>query len=174
MARRWKELIKSSDMKTFFITLPILCICFNCVIAQNTEPSNITKTHWLIGTWKGIHNGAPFYETWRERKDKSLICYAIEVSNGDTTVRKNSEIHVSGNNIVFADPNIFNAARIMNNEMVFEINDPKIGSSRLIWLRTNDDHWWAILQFPKVTAHYDLVRDQQMDKAISSKLPKDI
>ena len=141
------------------------------LFCQNPDPNTIAKSHWLVGTWKGIYNGKPFYETWRKNNDNSLICFSLQIANGDTTVRKNSEIKMLNDEIVFADPKIFKAKRMMDNEMVFEIND-NIGQSRIIWLHTNEDHWWVILQYPKVTANYDLVRVPALDRAISRHLPK--
>jgi hypothetical protein len=142
-------------------------------LAQNTEPKNITKTHWLVGTWRGTYNGKPFYETWRKNADNSLTCYYIDISGKDTTVREQtSQIAVADGEIGYRSPEVFKASRLMDNEMVFDIDDPKIGKGRLIWFHTNDDHWWAILEYSKMTAYYDLVRDPLVDKAISSKLKR--
>jgi hypothetical protein len=157
---------------TFGTTLILTLSLYFSANAQNASPDNIQKTHWLVGTWTGTFNGKPFYETWRKNKDNSLICYSVEIANGDTTVKKNSEIKLVNGDISFVDPNVFEATRIMPNEVVFEINDAKIGNSKLVWLHTGDDHWWAILQFPKLTAYYDLKRVPLLDKAIEKKLPK--
>jgi hypothetical protein len=152
------------------LTVCGLLVCVS-VFCQNPDPNTIGKSHWLVGTWKGTYNGKPFYETWRKNNDNSLICFSVEIVNGDTTVRKNSEIKMQNDEIVFADPKIFKAKRMMDNEMVFEMDD-NIGQSRIIWLHTKEDHWWVILQYPKVTANYDLVRVPALDRAISRHLPK--
>lgn len=158
-------------MKILTSAIVLLITLFSSSFAQNTDPINIVKAHWLQGTWKGMFNGKPFYETWRVKPDKSLICYSIDITNGDTTVRKNSEIKVQNGKIVYGDPNVFPASRIMENEIVFEKKDNN-GHSRIIWFLTKEQHWWVLLEFPKTTGYYDLVKVPGLDQAIEKKLPK--
>lgn len=61
-------------------------------------------------------------------------------------------------------PYVYKSARIRNNEMVFEINNP--GLSRLIWYHTRDDRWLGLLQFPKETGFYELTKVPELDKVI--------
>jgi hypothetical protein len=161
---RYHKSYKAIMIKPLFL-LSVLLSATLTSMGQSNDTSSITKTHWLVGTWKGQHNGAPFYETWRKRGDNSLICYSISIKGADTMVKKNSEILLLKNIVTFLDPNAYEAKRLMDNEMVFEINHQH-GFSRLIWFHTPDDHWLALLQFPKVTGYYDLVRVPELDRVV--------
>ena len=131
----------------------------------------IKKTHWLVGTWQGIHNGQPFYETWRKKEDNTLVCYSVSFAKGDTSIKVNSSINFREGGIIFEDPQVWKSSRVMPNEMTFELNT-KRGLNRIIWMLTKEGHWWAILQFPSNTTYYDLVRNDALDKAINKFLPK--
>ena len=54
-------------------------------------------------------------------------------------------------------PTQWKLERLTPNEMMFE-NDSLKYSNRIIWLHTLDDHWFTILQNPKSTVYYDMVR----------------
>ncbi|GAB3177888.1 hypothetical protein [Telluribacter humicola] len=131
----------------------------------------LPKTHWLIGTWKGMTNQGPFYETWRQQNDNSLRCYSIAIKGGDTTVKVNSRIVLREGTIVFEDPDVWKATRVTTNEMTFENLTDK-GMRRIIWLNTKENHWWTLIQYPKSTFYYDLVSMPELDKAVNKLLPK--
>lgn len=153
-------------MKKLILSSLFSILYVSCVFAQQNDTSSISKAHWLIGTWKGIHKGEPFFETWRKKNDSSLICYSISMKNGDTTVKENSAIEFENNVVVFRDPNVWKAKRIVDNEMTFELSNER-GLSRIIWMKKKDNHWWALLQFPKATHYYDLEYLPELDKAVN-------
>jgi hypothetical protein len=157
-------------MKNYLLLFLLICILNEDGFAQ-IDTSSLTKTHWLVGTWKGVHNGKPFFETWRKKDDNSLICYSLQISKGDTSLKLNSLIRLKGNVVVFEDPAFWKAKRLMENEMTFELIN-KQGNHRIIWMKTVDNHWWAILQFPLATMYYDLVNMPDLDKAVNKYIPK--
>ncbi len=113
--------------------------------------------NWLIGSWKGMHNGKPFYEAWRQTKNL-LVNFAIEINGTDTTVKEETAIFIDTNQITLGKlPTQWKLKRLTPSEMMFE-NDTLKYSNRIIWLHTLEDHWVTILQNPKSTVYYDMVK----------------
>ena len=158
-------------MKKLLILILLLLGYTVNVMAQGQDKTPISKASWLIGTWKGMYNGVPFYETWRKKDDNTLIGYSITISEGDTLAKENNVIRVKGNALVFTDPNVYESKRIMDNEVTFEREDSK-AFSRLVWINTKDDHWWAVLQHAGATTTYDLVREPMLDKVVDTFIRK--
>ncbi len=135
------------------------------------DTTSINKTHWLIGSWKGTWQKGAFYETWRKGADNSLICYSVSIKDADTSVKVNSLIRLKDGVVVFEDPQVWKAKRLVSNEMTFERQDTK-GHYRIIWMQTTDNRWWAVLQYPSATMYFDLVSMPDLDRAINKYLPQ--
>ncbi len=84
--------------------------------------------------------------------------FSIEIKGTDTTVKEETAIFINKNETSLGKlPTIWKLKRLTPNEMMFE-NDTLKYSNRIIWLHTLDDHWFTILQNPKSTVYYDMVR----------------
>ncbi len=57
----------------------------------------------------------------------------------------------------------WNLSRLTNNEMVFK-NDSINYSNTIIWVRSADDRWLAILQSSGSTTVYDLRRSEMIER----------
>ncbi len=57
----------------------------------------------------------------------------------------------------------WNLSRLTNNEMVFK-NDTINYSNTIIWVRSADDRWLAILQSSGSTTVYDLRRSEMIER----------
>ncbi len=131
--------------------------CIFCFFGQPNRDSAINRMNWLIGSWKGMHNGKPFYEVWRQTKNL-LVNFAIEINGTDTTVKEETAIFIDTNQITLGKlPTQWKLKRLTPSEMMFE-NDTLKYSNRIIWFHTSDVHWFTILQNPKSTVYYDMVK----------------
>lgn len=129
--------------------------------------SDIPKLLWLEGSWKGMHQGKPFYEAWRKANDSTLHNFSIEIKGTDTLVKEAGRIVLKGSDIWFSDGTAAWKLRRLNAaEMVFE-NDTLRYSNRIIWFRTSDDHWLTLLQHPRATQHYDIVRIPELEAVVN-------
>ncbi len=147
------------------LTILLLVLTFY-VQAQNSIDSNqISKLTWLTGSWKGMYNGKPFYESWRKFSDKVLVNFSIDIKDKDTVVKEETAIVFTGSKTIFGKKGEWVLKRVMSNEMMFECDTCKF-SNRIIFLRTNDDHWFTILQHPKSTMYYDMVRIKELDAIV--------
>src|SRR5215813_13063155 len=106
--------------------LPAFLFCLQ--IKSFAQVDAIKKASWLVGTWKGMNNGAPFYETWRIQND-SLVNYTIEIKNNDTIITRQTSLRSMGQKIVFGKKGDWQLKRITGNEIVLE-NDTSKYSNR--------------------------------------------
>jgi hypothetical protein len=140
-------------------------LALNSASAQKDEPL-VNRMSWLVGTWKGMYNGQPFYEAWRKAGDNVLVNFTIEIKGKDTVVKEGTAIVANGNKVVFGTaPNQWTLKRLMGNEIMFE-NDTMRYSNRIIWFHTPDDHWLTILQHPKSTMYYDMIKQPQLEAVV--------
>jgi len=65
-------------MKKIFCIAGILV--YSVSFGQPNRDSAINRMNWLIGSWKGMHNGKPFYEAWPQTKNL-LVNFAIDKWN---------------------------------------------------------------------------------------------
>lgn len=131
------------------------------VTAQNKN--EIQNMHWLVGSWQGMHKDKPFYEAWRKASDNVLVNFSIEIKGNDTLVKEEGAIVIKNDKVLLGKaPTQWILKRSMNNELVFE-NDSLKFSNRIIWLHTKNDHWFTILQHPKSTVYFDMVKVPALD-----------
>ena len=143
-----------------------------CAVNSNAQTdSSIIKMKWLEGSWQGDYKGKPFYEAWR-MYNGMLVNFSIEINGNDTLVKDDGAIHVRDGNIMLGkNPTFWKLKRQTSNELMFE-NDSIKYSNRIIWMHLNNDHWFTILQNPKSTAYYDMVRVPAFDAVVDRYLMK--
>ena len=125
---------------------------------------------WLVGTWKGMYNGAPFYETWRLQGD-SLVNYTIELKNNDTVITRQTSLRWSDQKLVFGKKADWLLKRLTKTEIVLE-NDTSKYSNRIIYLHLENDHWFTILEHPGSTMYFDMVKKNELDAVIDRLINK--
>jgi hypothetical protein len=143
------------------IILPIFFILFDCKsFSQTNKPNPISKMEWLVGSWKGLDNNKPFYEAWRKTNDSTLVNFSIDISNSDTIIKEQTAIISKDASAMLSRRWLLK--RLTGNEIMFE-NDTTSFSNRIIWLHTKENHWFTILQHPKSTAYYDMIKVPELD-----------
>jgi hypothetical protein len=143
-----------------------LLICF-LSFSQTNQHSGANQMGWLIGSWKGMHNGKPFYEAWRQADKNILVNFSIEINGADTTVKEETAIIINDTQTTFGkSPTQWKLKRLTPNEIMFE-NDTLKYSNRIIWLHTLDDHWFTILQNPKSTVYYDMIKMPELEAVVN-------
>ena len=143
------------------IMLPLVFILFDCKsFSQSGKPNVISKMEWLVGSWKGHDNNKPFYEAWRKTNDGTLENFSIDISNSDTVIKEQTTIIGNDTSAILSKRWLLK--RLTGNEIMFE-NDTMSFSNRIIWLHTKEDHWFTILQHPKSTAYYDMIKIPELD-----------
>ena len=152
-------------MKKIFCIAGLL-IC-TVSFGQPNQDSSVNRMKWLIGSWKGMHNGKPFYEAWRQADKNILVNFSIEIKGTDTIVKEETAIFINNNETTLGKlPTQWKLKRLTSNEMMFE-NDSLKYSNRIIWLHTSDDHWFTILQNPRSTVYYDMVKMPQLEAVVN-------
>ncbi len=152
-------------MKKIFCIIGLLVSSVS--FAQSNQDSSTNQMHWLIGSWKGMHNGKPFYEAWRQANKNILVNFSIEIKGTDTIVKEETAIFINKNETSLGQlPTIWKLKRLTSNEMMFE-NDTLKYSNRIIWLHTLDDHWFTILQNPKSTLYYEMVKMPELEAVVN-------
>lgn len=143
-------------------------------LGQDKQENFIEKVKWLVGSWRGHHNGSPFYEAWRIDKN-SLVNYTIEIRTSDTTVIEQTALREKNGKIVFGKKGDWLLKRLTRNEVVLE-NDSAKYSNRIIYLHMDNDHWFTILESPGYTMYFDMERLpplEAMDRLIKTKKKMD-
>jgi hypothetical protein len=150
----------------YFLFAFLLCL----QLKSFAQDDPVKKASWLVGTWKGMYNGAPFYETWRMQND-SLVNYTIEVKNNDTVVTRQTSLRSFGGKTIFGKKGDWLLKRITGNEIVLE-NDTSKYSNRIIYLHLANDHWFTILEHPGSTMYYDMEKIREFDLRIDRFIDK--
>jgi len=148
--------------------LPIFLFCFHTTSFAQSD--SIKKAMWLVGTWKGVYNGAPFYESWR-LQDDSLVNYTIELKNNDTIITRQTLLRWSDQKLVFGKKADWVLKRLTKTEIVLE-NDTSKYSNRIIYLHLENDHWFTILEHPGSTMYFDMVKMNELDAVIDRLINK--
>jgi hypothetical protein len=149
--------------------ISLFIFLFNANICFSQSDSVFKNLRWLEGSWKGDYNGQPFYEGWR-LVNNELVNFEIKIHGGDTIVSRQNQIKmIDGVLHLGKGPVYWKLKRLTSNEMMFE-NDTAKYSNRIIWLHLKNDHWFTILQNPKTTAYYDMVRVPELEAHIDKYL----
>ena len=156
-------------MKTRLIASIIFLAITSSGDAQNKTHS-LQKAEWLVGSWQGTYNGQPFYEAWRKLNDATMLNFTIEIKGKDTVINENAIIRVSKNDSFYRTKEAsWNLVELGDSVMVLG-NDSLKFANRIRWSRSPGDHWIAIIENPKSTISYDLVRIPWMDRLIDKYL----
>lgn len=135
--------------------------------AQKTKYRSLKQIQWLSGNWKGMYNGAPFYEAWVSVNDSLMVNLSIEIKNNDTVVKEHGFIRIKNGAIIHGGTNAtWELTKLSDKEMVFE-NDTLKFATKIIWSHAANDHWLAEIHNPRGVINYDLERVAWLDKAVN-------
>lgn len=59
------------------------------------------------------------------------------------------------------------ASRLVGSELVLR-NDTARYSNTIIWLHSAEDHWWTILEHPRSSVSYDMIRDEALTRKLEA------
>ena len=149
-----------------YLLLFILLLDLTALGQSTYQQSDFKNMEWLLGSWKGLNKGEFFYEAWQKANDSTIVNFSIEIKNGDTLIKETGALFLRNDRIFHGHkPVLWNASRIMANQIVLN-NDTLKYSNSIIWLHTNEDHWFTILENPRSTVYYDMTREPKLDKKI--------
>ncbi len=162
----------------FEIAMKNILIIFSCVLSltangQQGNYKSLKQIKWLAGNWKGVYNGAPFYEAWVSINDSLMVNLSIEIKNNDTVVKEHGFIQIKNGNIIHGSTNATWALTKLNDtEMVFE-NDTLKFANKIIWSHSANDHWLAEIHNPRGIINYDLERVAWLNKTVNRFIKKE-
>ena len=155
-------------MRKIVITLVCLFPFHLASFSQYNNYSSLKQMKWMSGNWKGMFNGAPFYEAWIYVNDTLMVNLSIEIKNNDTLVKEQGFISSRKGKIIHGGTNATcQLSKLNDTEMIF-VNDTLKYANRIIWSHSKDDHWLTEIHNPggKVI-NYDLVRVPWLAKAVN-------
>lgn len=143
----------------------------NAYFISMDATSDFKKMNWLVGSWKGMYQGKPFYEAWRQPNDSVLINYTIEINNSDTLVKPSGTIHLRGKNIFYGTDSVYWKLQTMGPQEIVFKNDSLPYSRTILWQHTTNDHWYTKLTHPNnAVSEYDLEKQPALDAYVTYSL----
>ncbi len=133
--------------------------------AGQTKPS-MEKMQWLVGSWKGMAGGAPFYEAWRKAGSNELRQYGVKISGADTTVSEIGKIVIKEGKAVFGDEqHSWNLNTLTASEMTF-VNPQIRFPDTILWRRMENGHWYCLLKNNDQKIEYDIEPLPALNKVV--------
>lgn len=152
------------------ILLLVSCSTTAGISERNKIRSDFFRINLLQGTWKGYHNGQPFYESWKFVNDSLLANYEIIIGKNDTAIKEGSHFRIINNEIILGDPHkTFWKADSISSRYIRVRNDTLKSSKIIIWKHSDNDHWLTLNL--NGTIRYDMTRLPSLDSAVKNKLP---
>jgi hypothetical protein len=154
-------------MKRNFIMIPALAAFqLLSIITVAQEKPSLAKMTWLVGSWKGMASGTPFYEAWRKVGANELRQYGIKITQTDTTISESGKILIAGDKATYGDDqHSWTLNSLTSEEMVFV--NPQISFPRTItWKKMPNDHWYCLLKTDDQKIEYDIVKMPELDKVV--------
>jgi hypothetical protein len=145
-------------MKNLFLFTTLVLFFFSCknVSEQQHETSTIhkedlAKLKWIEGSWTGLYDGQPFYETYRILND-STMQIITHANVGTDSVRNNIEhFEWSDGAYYLGDARNYKAVH-MTDTSIYMI--PVTANNDILWNYVNDTVWTAVLKSPRDTFNF--------------------
>ena len=115
-------------MKRRTLLPALIALIFFCSWTY-TQPADIKKAGWLIGTWENKTSRGSVYETWTKVNDNELLGKSYMLKEKDTVVFENVQLIQKDNNLFYIPvvknqnnnlPVSFSLKKISDTEMIFE------------------------------------------------------
>ena len=156
-------------MKNILTAVVCLFILSTNSHSQKSGYSSLKQMRWMAGHWKGMYNGAPFYESWIWVNDSLMVNLAIEIKGKDTVVKENGFIRLRQGNIIHGGTNAsWRLTELTDAKMTFA-NDTLKYANQIIWSHSSNDHWLAEIHNPggKII-NYDLERVPWLERTVTN------
>ena len=154
-------MIKKNKTLVLIVLLQILAMA-----TYGQEKPSIKKMSWLVGNWKGMASGQPFYEAWRQVGASELRQYGIKITPADTTISEIGKIQIAGDSITYGDGQMsWTLDNMSTEEMVFvnrKINFPRT----IVWKKMANGHWYCLLKTDEQKIEYDIEQFPALAKAV--------
>ena len=155
-------------MRNTFISLFVVLFMSLITHGQKNNKQSLKQMEWLAGYWKGMYNGAPFYEAWIKVHDSLMVNLAIEIKNTDTVVKENGFIRLQRGTIIHGGPDVtWRLTELTDSKMIFE-NDTLKYANKIIWSHSANDHWLTEIHNPGRVINYDLERVPWLKGAVDN------
>jgi hypothetical protein len=154
-------------MRNIITILGFLIIFHTSLPAQKSEYNSLKQMRWLTGHWKGMYNGAPFYESWIWVNDSLMVNLSIEINEKDTIVKENGFNRLRQGKIIHGSTNaVWQLTELTDSKMVFA-NDTLKYANRIIWSHSANDHWLTEIHNPGGRViNYDLERVPWLERFV--------
>jgi hypothetical protein len=154
-------------MKKYLLIISIFALTSFHSYSQQEKHNSIKAAAWLVGSWEGTYNNAPFYEAWRKFNDSILVNFSIEIKGKDTIIKENGVIRLLPNGkMVNAGPDASWAVSELTNDRIVLVNDTLKYANKITWEHSKEDHWLTEIQNPTGKLHYDMVRVNWLEATV--------
>ena len=137
-----------------------LLLMFACKSSPDQETSTIlkgdlTKMKWIEGSWSGLYNEQPFYETYRILND-SMMQIITHDHVGTDSVRNNVKYFEWNSDAYYlGDGSNYKAVHLTDTSLYMI---PLKANNEIRWSFVNDSTWTAVLAGANDTLYYTMKR----------------
>lgn len=124
--------------------------------ASSNLKDDLKKIKWIEGKWKGIYNGAPFYEIYDLVNDSTLMITSFEWNGKDSSKTSKSYLGWFEDAYYLGNEKNYKVTTITDSQ-IFMVPNYKASNS-VLWRFRTDSSWDAILEGPKATNKYLMER----------------
>ena len=117
---------------------------------------DLKKMKWIEGKWKGMYNGAPFYEIYQLMNDSTLRVTSFDWNGKDSSNTSISYVGWFEDAYYLGNEKNYKVTTITDSQILMAPNNK--ASNSVLWKYRNDSSWDAILEGPKATQKYLMER----------------
>ena len=142
--------------------LGALLAAAGCASPRASAPdSPLDRAGWLVGTWRGSADGAPFYEEWTHEGDSALVNRTYGWCGADTAGTDVTPLRLRpGGALTFGERGpVWTATAVEPGRLVLE-SPAAPYSQRIVHTRSPEGHWIADLYTNGALTRYRLRPDE--------------
>lgn len=125
-------------------------------VAQGYEKADLKKIKWIEGKWRGMYNGAPFYEIYELINDSTLQITSFEWNGKDSSKTSKDFVAWQGNSYYLGHEKNYKVTAITDSQILMVPNNK--ASNSVLWKYRTDSSWDAILEARNGTQQYLMER----------------
>ena len=120
------------------------------------QKGDLKKIKWIEGKWKGMYNGAPFYEIYQLMNDSTLMVTSFDWNGKDSTNTSKTYLGWFDDAYYLGNDKNYKVTTITDTQIFMTPNNK--ASNSVLWKYRTDSSWDAILEGPKATQKYLMER----------------
>ena len=120
------------------------------------QKSDLIKIKWIEGKWKGMYNGAPFYEIYQLINDSTLLVTSFDWNGKDSSNTSKTYLGWYDDAFYLGNARNYKVTAITDSQILMIPNSN--ASNSVLWKFRTDSSWDAILESPKATNKYLMER----------------